>query len=146
MVKINDEIKKMFKEKKEPGFIATLDADGKINLSCKGSLNILDDEHLFFSESTGKKTYNNLLKNPNVSVAIASRDTSNGYQLKGKAELVTEGPFYEMAVKNTEEASRRLGRQLAKPSAAVRIKVDEIYSLKSGPGAGETERTAPCCR
>ncbi|MFH1821682.1 MAG: pyridoxamine 5'-phosphate oxidase family protein [Methanobacteriota archaeon] len=137
MVKINDEIKKMFKEKKEPGFIATLDADDKINLSCKGSLNILDDEHLFFSESTGKKTYNNLLKNPNVSVAIASRDTSNGYQLKGKAELVTEGPFYEMAVKNTEEASRRLGRQLAKPIAAVRIKVDEIYSLKSGPGAGE---------
>lgn len=137
MVRINDEIKKMFKEKKEPAFIATLGADGKINLSCKGSLNVLDNEHLWFSESTGKKTYNNLLKNPHVSVAIAHRDTSDGYQLRGKAELVTEGPFYDMAVKNTEEASRRMGRKLPKPLVAVRIKVDEIYSLKSGPSAGE---------
>ena len=137
MVKINDEIKKLFRDKKEPGFIATLGADGKINLSCKGSLDVLDDEHIWFSESTGKKTYRNLLKNPYVSVAIAKRDTSDGYQLRGKAELVTEGPFYEMAVKNTEQVSVRLGRKLPKPLAAVRIKVDEIYSLKSGPGAGE---------
>ena len=137
MVKINDEIKRMFMEKKEPGFIATLGADGKINLSCKGSLNVLDDEHLWFSESTGKKTYRNLQQNPLVSVAIACRDTSDGFQLRGRAELVTEGPLYEMAVKSTEEASRRLGKKLSKPFAAVKIKVDEIYSLRSGPSAGE---------
>ncbi len=137
MVMINDEIKKMFREKKEPGFIATLGADGKINLACKGSLNVLDDEHIWFTESTGKKTYKNLLDNPNVSVAIASRSESDGYQLKGRAELVTEGPLFELALKSTEEASIKLGRKLNKPIAAVKVKVDEIYSLKSGSEAGK---------
>ncbi len=137
MVKINDEIKKMFKEKIEPGFIGTVCPDGRVNLACKGSVDVLDDEHVWFSESTGKKTYDNLMKNPHVTVAIASRGTSNGYQLRGRAELFTEGPLYDMAVKRTEEASKRLGRKLSNPIAAVKVKVDEIYSLKSGPGAGE---------
>jgi len=36
-----------------------------------------------------------------------------------------------------EEISSRLGISLPKPIAAVRIKVDEIYSIMPGPMAGE---------
>ena len=140
MVKLTDEIKKMFEEILSTpvvAFIATVDAEGRPNASCKGSLWVLDDENLWYVEGTGKKTYENLKKNPYVAVAVASREKSDGYQIKGKAELLTEGPLYEKAVKTNEELSRRLGREFPKPKAAVMIKVDEIYSLKSGPTAGE---------
>jgi len=134
MVKIPDEVKKMIGEL---AFVATVDAEGKSNISSKGSLRVLDDESLQYSESSGKKTYDNLKKNPYIAVAVASRDKMDGYQIKGKAELLTKGPLFEEAVKRTEERSRSLGIKLPKPLAAVRIKVDEIYSLKPGPKSGE---------
>jgi len=142
MVKIPDEIKKTIEElayppSPSPAFIATVDADGKPNLCSKGSLRVLDDENLWYSESTGKKTYENLRKNPYVAVAVASREKMDGYQIKGKAELLIKGPLYEEAVKRTEDRARSLGAKLPKPIAVVRIKVDEIYSLKPGPKAGE---------
>ena len=137
MVKLTDEIKKMIGERKDVAFIATVDAEGRPNLSCKGSFSVLDDETLWYVEGTGKKTYENLKKNPYVAVAIANREKLDGYQIKGKAELLTEGLLYENAVKSIEARSRRLGAELPRPRAAVRIKVDEIYSLKPGSMAGE---------
>ncbi len=70
-------------------------------------------------------------------MAIASREKMDGYQVKGKAEILTKGPLYEEAVKISEERARRLGREMTKPKAAIKIKVDEVYSLKPGPTAGE---------
>ncbi|MEM3069040.1 MAG: pyridoxamine 5'-phosphate oxidase family protein [Nitrososphaerales archaeon] len=134
---MTDEIKKMFGEGKDVAFIATVDAQGRPNVCCKGSLRVLDDEHLWYIEGTGKKTCNNLRKNPYVAVAIASREKMDGYQVKGKAEILTKGPLYEEAVKISEERARRLGREMTKPKAAIKIKVDEVYSLKPGPTAGE---------
>ncbi|MEM2873046.1 MAG: hypothetical protein QXD82_02620 [Nitrososphaerales archaeon] len=43
---MTDEIKKMFGEGKDVAFIATVDAQGRPNVCCKGSLRVLDDEHL----------------------------------------------------------------------------------------------------
>lgn len=136
-VEIPDEVKRLFEEKEGPAFIATVDGGGKPNVVSKGSLKVLDDEHLWYIESTGKKTYENLKKNPHVAVALASQEKMGAYQLKGKAELVTEGSLYEQAVKRMEEISSRLEIPLPKPIAAVRIKVDEIYSIMPGPMAGE---------
>ena len=138
MVKLTDGVKKIFEEKKDPvACIATVDMEGKPNLGCKGTLGVLDDEHLWYVESYGKKTYGNIQKNPQVAVTIASRDKLEGYQIKGKAELATDGPLYERAVKVMEELSRILGQPLPKPVAGVKIKVEEIYSLTPGPTAGE---------
>jgi predicted pyridoxine 5'-phosphate oxidase superfamily flavin-nucleotide-binding protein len=127
MVKLPEEVKKIFEEKTGPAFIATVDVEGKPNVAPKGSLNVLDNEHLRYTESTGKKTYENIKKNPSVAVVVLEK--RRGYQIKGKAELITEGPFYEAAVKRTEKVSRRLGVEMRKPIAAVRIKVEEIYSI-----------------
>jgi predicted pyridoxine 5'-phosphate oxidase superfamily flavin-nucleotide-binding protein len=57
MVKLTDEIKKMFEERKEVAFIATVDTQGRLNVYCKGSLRVLDDEHLWYIEGTGKKGF-----------------------------------------------------------------------------------------
>ncbi|MFH1327683.1 MAG: hypothetical protein ABIH76_02345 [Candidatus Bathyarchaeota archaeon] len=57
MVKLTDGIKKIFEEKKDlVACIATVDMEGKPNLSCKGTLGVLDDENLWYVESYGKKT------------------------------------------------------------------------------------------
>lgn len=136
-VEIPDEVKRLFEEKEGPAFIATVDARGKPNVVSKGSLKVLDNEHLWYTESVGRKTYENLKKNPHVAVALASQEKMGAYQLRGTAEVVTEGPLYEQAVKRMEEISRRLGISLPKPVAAVRIKVNEIYSIMPGPMAGE---------
>ena len=127
MVKLPEELKKIFEEKKGPAFIATVDAEGKPNVCPKGSLNVLDNEHLWYTESAGKKTYENIKKNPSVAVVVLEK--RRGYQLKGKAEFITEGPIFEAAVKRTKEFYRRLGVKFRKPIAAVRIKVEEIYSI-----------------
>ncbi len=137
MVEISNEVKKLFEEKEGPAFIATVDGGGKPNVVSKGSLKVLDDEHLWYIESAGKKTYENLKKNPHVAVALASQEKMGAYQLRGKAELVTEGRLYEQAVKRMEEISSKLGVSLPKPIAAIRIKVDEIYSILPGPMGGE---------
>jgi predicted pyridoxine 5'-phosphate oxidase superfamily flavin-nucleotide-binding protein len=140
VVKLSDELKKMFEEIRGTpavAFVATVDAEGKPNVTSKGTLGVLDDENLWYVESVGKKTYENIKKNPNVAVAIANRQKLDGYQIKGKAEIVTEGSLYERAVKVTEELSRRLGRTFRKPISAVRIKVDGVYSIQPGPRAGE---------
>jgi len=128
MVKIPDEVKKFLIG--ELAFVATVDAEGKPNVSAKGSLRVLDDESLLYNEEAGKKTYENLKKNPYIAVAVASRDKHDGYQIKGKAELLTKGPLYEEAVNHAEEYARSHGVKLPKPVAAVRVKADEIYSLK----------------
>jgi len=130
MVKLPHEVKRMITEKEELAFISTVDAEGRPNLCAKGSLSVLDDENLWYIEVVGGKTCENLKKNPHVAVAIASQKSLDGYQIKGKATLLREGPLYEKAVKFTEELSSQLRKKLPKPLWAVKIKVEEIYSLK----------------
>jgi len=66
-----------------------------------------------------------------VCVATVDREKMDGYQFKGKAELVENGPLYEKVAKFAEERGRPT------PIAVVKIKIEAIYSLKPGPMAGE---------
>lgn len=129
MAKINDEMKQMFENLKEPPSIATADNDGKPNVACKGTLGVLDDENLWYAEVMGFKTYQNLKQNPDVAVAITDRETFRGYQFKGTAEVIKEGPLYDRAVQTIEGISARTGAPLPPPKAVVKINVDEIYPL-----------------
>lgn len=123
MIKLTLEMKEMIK--KELSFIATADKRGKPNVVPKGSLKVLDDQTLLYTEGTSSKTWENLGQNPLIAVVVANRERINGYQFKGKATLVDKGPLFEEAV----EARRKRGRP--KPKAAVKIRIEEIYSLKT---------------
>jgi uncharacterized protein len=129
MVRINDEMKYMFENLNEPASIATVDDDGRPNVVCKGSMGVLDDENLWYAEVAGSKTFENLKKNPQVAVVITSQRDLDGYQFKGTAELIEEGPLYERAAQYIEKVSERIKFEIPPPRAAVKIKVDEIYSL-----------------
>lgn len=124
MPKLTNEMKAMF-EKQLP-VIATANRDGIPNVGPKGSMHIIDDETLAFSESQLQKTFKNLVENPKVAVMIVEREKADGYQFKGTARILTEGDFFEKVVKRQESRGR------PRPKRVVKIKIEEIYSLKPG--------------
>src|SRR3974377_1932269 len=64
MAKIPKEVQDFMKGKM--GWVATASPDGVPNATPKGSVQVIDDEHLVFADLFSRKTRENLLKNPKV--------------------------------------------------------------------------------
>ncbi|MDR1312889.1 MAG: pyridoxamine 5'-phosphate oxidase family protein [Deltaproteobacteria bacterium] len=129
MAKLTPEIKDFLAGKL--AWVGTADKAGVPNLAPKGSLKVLDDEHLVFADLFSLKTRKALEENPQVAVAVIDKMT--GYQIKGKAELASSGPVFEAVSKGVKEAMP----DLPGPKYAVMITVDSVYSLSPGPDAGK---------
>jgi len=65
MAKLSEEMKKLV-ERQRLGFVATVCPDGTPNVSPKGTVSVLDDEHLIFADIRSPGTVANLRTNPNV--------------------------------------------------------------------------------
>ncbi len=124
MARLTSEMKAMFE--RQLAVIATASTGGTPNVGPKGSMYVVDDETLAYSEGTGEKTLRNLKENPKVAVMVVDRGKANGYQVKGTAELLNSGDFFEKIAKRQEERKR------PRPKYAVKIRVEEIYSVRSG--------------
>jgi predicted pyridoxine 5'-phosphate oxidase superfamily flavin-nucleotide-binding protein len=124
MAKLTSEMRAMFE--RQLSVIATASKDGTPNIGPKGSMHVFDDETLAYSEGTGEKTLRNLQQNPKVAVMVVDRENTDGYQIKGTAELLTSGDFFEKAAKKQEERKR------PRPKSVVKIRIEEIYSVKPG--------------
>ena len=91
--------------------------------------------------------------NPQVAVAVVNPQTYEGYQFKGWAELVQEGPlfeevtellarpvygpqpmelWFEKAIRSLLAAFGRAGREKLRPRHAVVLHIEEIWNLTSG--------------
>jgi hypothetical protein len=57
---------------------------------------------------------------------VVDREKTDGYQVKGTAELLTGGDFFEQVAKRLEERKR------PRPKSVVKIRIEEIYSVKPG--------------
>jgi predicted pyridoxine 5'-phosphate oxidase superfamily flavin-nucleotide-binding protein len=69
-------------------------------------------------------------------VAVSFWEGREGYQLKGSVTIETSGQRYEETAKWIEELGNKAGAPL-KSKGAVILKIDEIYALAPGPGAGK---------
>jgi predicted pyridoxine 5'-phosphate oxidase superfamily flavin-nucleotide-binding protein len=112
-------------------FVGTVNADGTPNVAPKRSTRILSDNSLVFTEGTGGATYANIIRGSNVSVSVVNRETIDGYRFVGTATAQESGEIYELAA----AMSAKMG--MPKPKAVVIIHIEEIHSLKPGPGAGK---------
>ncbi len=121
MARLTREINVMFE--KQLAVIATASKDGTPNVGPKGSMHVVDDETLAYSEGTGEKTFRNLQQNPKAAVLVVDRENGNGYQVKGTAELLTSGDFFERVARRSEERGR------PRPKHVVKIRIEEIYSV-----------------
>ena len=72
--------------------------------------------------------------NPKVSAAFW--EGAEGYQLKGTVSIETSGERYEETARWIEELGNKIGFPL-KSKGAVILKIEEIYGVSPGPGAGK---------
>ena len=124
MAKLTSEMRAIFE--KQLAVVATASKDGAPNVGPKGSLHVVDDGTLAYAEAMGEKTLRNLQENPKVAVMVVDREKMDGYQVKGTAELLTSGGLFEQVARRQEERKR------PRPRHVVRIKAEEIYSVKPG--------------
>jgi predicted pyridoxine 5'-phosphate oxidase superfamily flavin-nucleotide-binding protein len=133
MAKMTERMQELFK-KVPAAILATAASDGVPNAVPVGAKKIIDDETILISDQFFNKTLANLKSNPNV--AVSFWEGREGYQLKGSVTIETSGQRYEETAKWIEELGNKAGAPL-KSKGAVILKIDEIYALAPGPGAGK---------
>ena len=130
-VKIPEEIKAFMIGKQ--GWVATASKDGMPNVAIKGSLRVVDSEHLMFADLFSLKTRKNLEENPKVAVMVYDGESRKGYSLKGRAEMISQGPLYDQMVEVLKQAPMKF----PPPKYVVKITVEAIYDQSVGPEAGK---------
>ena len=115
------------------GWVATASKGGEPNVTPKGSLKLLDDQHVIFADLFSLKTRRNLQENPQVAVTVIDVGTAKGYQIKGKAELLTSGPLFDEMAKQLKGVPKRLPPM----QYLVKITVEAVYDQSAGPDAGK---------
>ena len=115
------------------GWVGTSTPDGLPNVTPKGTLRLLDDQHVMFADLFSLKTRQNLEKNPKVAVTVIDPQTAKGYQLKGTAELFSAGPLFEQFGEQLKQAMP----SLPPLKYVVKIAVESVYDQSAGPDAGK---------
>jgi predicted pyridoxine 5'-phosphate oxidase superfamily flavin-nucleotide-binding protein len=80
-------------------FAATVDAEGKPNLSPKGTIRVWDDDHLFFLDIWSPGTRANLEQSPWIELNVVDQLSRRGYRFFGSATLHRDGPVFEEALR-----------------------------------------------
>jgi len=114
-------------------WVATVSRDGMPNVTPKGSLKLLDEQHVMFADLFSLKTRRNLLENSHVAVTVVDPATAKGYQLKGTAEVVDSGPLFSETGKQIEA----LQKGLPPVHHVVKITVEAVFDQSVGPEAGK---------
>lgn len=114
-------------------WVATASRDGEPNVTPKGTLKLLDENHVVFADLFSLKTRKNLLENNKVAVTVADTSTAKGYQIKGTAEVVDSGPLYDTTSKQIES----LQKGLPAVHHVVKITVEAVFDQSVGPEAGK---------
>jgi predicted pyridoxine 5'-phosphate oxidase superfamily flavin-nucleotide-binding protein len=91
---LSDEMKRVVNQQRL-GFIATVCPDGTPNLSPKGTLRVLDDDHLVFADLRSPGTVANLRVNPSVEVNVVDPFVRKGYRFKGRGEVLEAGKEFD---------------------------------------------------
>jgi len=115
------------------GWVATATKEGLPNVTPKGSVRVLDDQHVIFADLFSLKTRQNLEQNPRVAVTVVDPSTAKGYQIKGTAELVSSGPLYDQMAEQIKQSAP----SLPPPMYVVKIAVDSVFDQSVGPDAGK---------
>ena len=76
-------------------FAATVTADGRPNLSPKGTIRVWDDTSLFFLDIASPGTRANLAARPWMELNVVDQLSRRGYRFAGPAALRTQGTQFE---------------------------------------------------
>src|SRR5689334_3593084 len=79
-------------------FAATVTADGKPNLSPKGTIRVYNDDTIFFCDLGSPNTRKNLEQNPYMEINVVDIISRRGYRFFGKASIVTSSDVLSIAI------------------------------------------------
>lgn len=114
-------------------WVATASRTGEPNVTPKGTLKLMDEQHVLFADLFSLKTRKNLLENNKIAVTVVDVATAKGYQLKGTAEVVDAGPVFEETSKQLSESPKGL----PPVHHVVKITVESVFDQSVGPDAGK---------
>ena len=132
-------------------YLATSTPERKPNVVPVGLCQAINEKQLIIIDVLFNKTRKNLEDNPLVALSFTDHKRMASYQLKGRAEIHTEGPIFERMLQIQEQKEARMRshmqqgaamtqemkeksermkewRKSLRPKAAVLITVEEIYS------------------
>ncbi|MDI6666713.1 pyridoxamine 5'-phosphate oxidase family protein [Leuconostoc falkenbergense] len=110
-------------------FLATVDKDGYPKIGPKGSLHVLDSQHLIYYEHTFRHAYSNISANGRVAVAVADRQAQKGFRFEGLAHLHEDDEITERFL--PKQILERFNR-----GAVVIIDIHSVYKLDNTLEAG----------
>ena len=111
--------------------VATADDAGMPNAVPVASIVIKDPQTILIGDNFFKKTAENA-KKPNCYVAVTSWVGTEGYQVKGTGNYVTDGPDY----KTIKQAIKAMNPNLPAKGCIV-MRVTDVFDVAPGPNAGE---------
>ena len=114
--------------------LSTVSEESIPNAVPVGAKKVIDDETILMSDQFFNKTLANMKANPRVTVMFW--EGHEGYQFKGSVTIETIGQRFEDTVRWIDEISNKAGFPL-KSKGAVILRIEEIYSVAPGPGAGK---------
>lgn len=121
MAKLTKEAKKAIGEIR-PSLVATASKTGKPNVSAKGSLRVLDDDHVIFADIASPRTVANIRENPQVAIICLDASARKGCRIWGKGEIFNSGEIFDKFV--AEYASRGMTVR-----NVVKVAVEEVVTF-----------------
>lgn len=102
--------------------VATASEGGVPNVVPMTFVKALDDSAVLVADNYMDKAAANLAENPRVAVCIWDLETKRAYQIKGRAEVLRDGPVYTEMVPWVREK-----KPDAPATAAVVLHVESVY-------------------
>jgi predicted pyridoxine 5'-phosphate oxidase superfamily flavin-nucleotide-binding protein len=118
VAKLSEEAKKAIGEIR-PSLVATASKAGKPNVSAKGSLQVLDDEHVIFADIASPRTIANIKENPQVAVICLDAAARKSCRIWGTGEIFNTGELFDKMA--AEFASRNM-----QVRNVVKVTVEEV--------------------
>jgi predicted pyridoxine 5'-phosphate oxidase superfamily flavin-nucleotide-binding protein len=116
MAKLSEKAKTLIGEI-HPALVATSSKDGKPNVSAKGSLRVLDDEHVVFADVASPRTIANIRENPQVNVICLDAVQRRSCRIWGTAEVINSGKLFD-------DISREFAARKVNVKNVVKVTVD----------------------
>ena len=124
-MRLNENVKKILKER--TWYLATYDQEpNAVPVAFK---DVTDDGKLLVGDVFLETTLYNIRKNGKIAVSASNGETLEGYQIKGAAEYVTEGPVVDTFKKLVENMFK--GAVTAK--GALIITPEKVIVTTPGP-------------
>ncbi len=102
--------------------VATASGDGVPNVVPMTFVKALDDSAVLMADNYMDKAAANLAENPRVAVCVWDLETKRAYQIKGRAEVLREGPVYNEMVSWVKQK-----KPDGPAKAAVVLRVEQVY-------------------